>query len=93
MRFLHRRVKDTEARGPDAVNPPEPEAPEGSEGLAESQTDAVERERELGLLRDEQRRFDELTQRQLRYARYVWQPPSQGGDRRADDPEEAAKDR
>jgi hypothetical protein len=93
MKFLHRRAKDTEARGQDVVNPVEPEASEGSEALVEAQTDAVERERELGLLRDEGRRFDELTQRQLRYARYAWQPPSQGGDRRADDPDGPVKDR
>jgi hypothetical protein len=29
--------------------------------------------------------LDELSQRQLRYAAYAWQPPRQGGDRRADD--------
>jgi hypothetical protein len=44
-----------------------------------------ERTHELDLLRGEQERLDELAQRQLRYARYAWQPPSQGGDRRADD--------
>ena len=47
--------------------------------------DASEREHELEVLRAEQERLDELTQRQLRYADYAWQPPAQGGERRADD--------
>ena len=46
---------------------------------------ADEREYELDLLRSEQERLDELAQRQLRYADYAWEPPRQGGDRRADD--------
>jgi hypothetical protein len=37
------------------------------------------------VLREDQARFDELAQRQLRYAEYAWQPPAQGGERRADD--------
>lgn len=28
---------------------------------------------------------DELIARQVRYARYAWTPPAQGGERRADD--------
>jgi hypothetical protein len=47
--------------------------------------DADERHHELDLLRGEQERLDELAQRQLRYAHYAWQPPAQGGERRADD--------
>ena len=47
--------------------------------------DAEERAYELELLRSEQERLDDLAQRQLRYAKYAWQPPAQGGDRRADD--------
>jgi hypothetical protein len=47
--------------------------------------DADERAYELELLKGEQARLDDLAQRQLRYARYAWQPPAQGGDRRADD--------
>ena len=35
--------------------------------------------------RDLELRFDELAQRQLRYADYAWEPPAQGGERRADD--------
>jgi hypothetical protein len=51
--------------------------------------DAAERAYELDVLRDEQARLDDLTRRQLRYARYSWQPPAQGGDRRADDADQA----
>ena len=55
-----------------------------------AEADTAERERELDLLRGEQERLDELTQRQLRYADYAWQPPPQGGERRADDKDESA---
>jgi hypothetical protein len=47
--------------------------------------DEDERERELEILRGEQHRLDDLRQRQLRYERHAWQPPAQGGERRADD--------
>jgi hypothetical protein len=47
--------------------------------------DADERQHELEVLRDEQERLGELAQRQLRYAKYAWEPPAQGGSRRADD--------
>ena len=50
-----------------------------------SATAVDERDYELDLLRSEQERLDELAQRQLRYADYAWEPPRQGGDRRADD--------
>jgi hypothetical protein len=46
---------------------------------------ADERAYELDLLRSEQDRLDELAQRQLRYADYAWEPPRQGGERRAED--------
>jgi hypothetical protein len=49
--------------------------------------DAEERQHELDVLRAEAERIDELTQRQLKYAEYAWQPPDQGGERRADDPD------
>jgi hypothetical protein len=49
--------------------------------------EAAERAYELEIARDEQDRLDDLTRRQLRYADYAWQPPKQGGDRRADDGE------
>jgi hypothetical protein len=50
--------------------------------------EAEERQHELDVLRSEQERLDELAQRQLRYAQYAWQPPAQGGERRADDGDE-----
>ena len=49
--------------------------------------DAEERQHELDVLRGEQERLDDLAQRQLRYANYAWEPPRQGGERRADDGE------
>ena len=51
--------------------------------------DAAERAHDLELARAEQDRLDELSQRQLRYADYAWQPPKQGGERRSDDEEPA----
>jgi len=50
--------------------------------------DDDEREHELEVLRAEHERLDDLAQRQLRYAHYAWQPPAQGGERRADDADE-----
>jgi hypothetical protein len=49
--------------------------------------DAAERAYELEIARAEQDRLDDLKRRQLRYAEYAWQPPPQGGERRADDGE------
>ena len=46
---------------------------------------ADERAYELDLIRSEQERRDDLAQRQLRYADYAWEPPRQGGERRAED--------
>lgn len=63
---------------------PEDAAPDDPAGLEEA-----ERGHELELARSEQERLDELQQRQLRYERYAWEPPAQGGDRRADDETEA----
>ena len=51
--------------------------------------EAEERAYELELARAEQDRLDELQQRQLRYASYAWEPPAQGGERRADDQDNA----
>jgi hypothetical protein len=50
--------------------------------------DAAERAHDLELARSEQDRLDDLAQRQLRYADYAWQPPKQGGERRAEDEDE-----
>ena len=53
--------------------------------VSPSELEAEERAHELEMLRAEQERLDELTQRQLRYEKYAWQPPAQGGERRAED--------
>jgi hypothetical protein len=68
------------------------DGPEAREATAvdPAELEAAERQHELDLLRDEQQRLDELTQRQLRYADYAWQPPAQGGERRAEDSDEPA---
>ena len=55
--------------------------------------DAEERAHDLELARSEQDRLDDLSQRQLRYADYAWQPPKQGGERRAEDDDESSADR
>jgi hypothetical protein len=59
------------------------EATSGAPGSGTGEHDEAAYEREL--LREEAARLDELQQRQLRYAEYSWQPPAQGGPRRADD--------
>ena len=51
--------------------------------------DAAEKAYELDLLREDQARMSDLVQRQLRYAEYAWTPPTQGGERRADDADDA----
>lgn len=67
-----------------------PEAPEAAPADAAA-IDADERRHELEILRGEQERLDDLAQRQLRYADYAWQPPRQGGERRADDRDEPSR--
>lgn len=61
----------------------EPPATPPADG-SPSAADEAAREREL-LLAEARRLDDDLIQRQLRYADRSWTPPSQGGDRRADD--------
>jgi hypothetical protein len=85
MGFLRRLLGGAD---PDAT-PTTPETAVPS--AAASASDDDERAYELDLLRAEQERLDELRQRQLRYAEYAWQPPAQGGPRRADD-EDAGRD-
>lgn len=86
MGFLRRLLgrNDTAAGDPRGADPDgagDPtEAPQPAPSL-----DQLEREHELDVLRDEQRRLDELQQRQLRYEKYSWQPPAQGGEQRSDD--------
>lgn len=69
---------------------PTPEAPEAAP-LDGAAIDADERQHELEVLRGEQERLDELAQRQIRYAAYAWEPPRQGGERRADDRDEPSR--
>jgi hypothetical protein len=80
MGFLRRLFGGGSDAGPPAVTPLEPSE------LADDE--AAERQRDLEVLREEQERFDDLAQRQLRYADYAWKPPAQGGERRADDADE-----
>jgi hypothetical protein len=68
----------------------EPDGPTDTDPADSVDIDADERARDLELARGEQDRLDELRQRQLRYADYAWQPPRQGGERRADDEEKSA---
>src|SRR2546430_14396495 len=84
MRFL-RRSRDGEASPPGERDAPQTHEPEVSE--ADPELDAEELDRELNLLREEQRRVGELGQRQQRYARFAWPPPAEGGTRRAGDPD------
>ena len=55
--------------------------------------EASERQHEHEILAGENERLDELQQRQLRYADYAWQPPAQGGEKRADDTDTSAAGR
>ena len=77
MSFLKRLLGGGSSSGPAESTPFDPAVAE-----------AEERQHELEVLRDEQERLDDLAQRQLRYADYAWQPPAQGGERRADDADE-----
>ena len=82
MGFLKRLFGGSSEAGPDE-SPAPPATP--------AELDAEERAHELELARGEQDRLSDLQQRQLKYEEYAWEPPAQGGARRADD-EEAAKD-
>ena len=82
MGFLKRLFGGSTEAGPD--NPPAAPA-------TPAELDAEERAHELELARGEQDRLSDLQQRQLRYSDYAWEPPAQGGTRRADD-EDATKD-
>ena len=80
MGFLRRLLRGESGSPAGETQPPEDAA---------SAADA-EGARDLELLREEQDRLDELARRQLRYADYAWEPPAQGGERRADDADEGA---
>jgi len=69
-----------------------PPAPGVSQAPATSaEADEYTRDRELARAEAE-RLSDDLIQRQLRYADRSWQPPAQGGSRRADDASGAPED-
>ena len=74
MGFLRRLLGGESGLPPGETQPPEDAAAADDE-----------RARDLELLREEQDRLDDLARRQLRYADYAWEPPAQGGERRADD--------
>jgi hypothetical protein len=79
MGFLRRLLGGT-------AHPDQPDAaPVDSADVGPDDVDADEREYEHELLEGERDRLDELAQRQLRFAKHAWQPPAQGGERRADD--------
>ena len=80
MGFLRRIFGGASDSGHDAATTGVDDGEAGSVEL-----DADERQHELDVLRSEAERLDELTQRQLKYAEYAWQPPDQGGERRADE--------
>ena len=81
-----------EANAASFAPPPAPPAPPAPTTPATpAELEAEERAHELELAHSEQDRLSDLQQRQLRYAEYAWEPPAQGGTRRADD-EDAAKD-
>lgn len=82
-----RRLFGAEASSPSRETPPV-EGPLNA--YANADADAEERARDLDLLREDQERLDDLARRQLRYAEYAWEPPAQGGERRADDVDAAA---
>jgi hypothetical protein len=89
MDFLRRRLRGSAGPGGAPAAPDTAEAETGADpGEARASPvdeEAQERDYELDLLRQEQDRLDDLQQRQLRYANYAWEPPAQGGERRADD--------
>jgi hypothetical protein len=93
MDFLRRRLRGGAASTEEPTVPDAEDAATASDAQADPQEakadpvdpDAQERAYELDLIRQDQDRLDELQQRQLRYAKYAWEPPAQGGERRADD--------
>ena len=87
MGFIRRLLGG--GRPSDAAPNPPTDAADAADVTDNGELDAAEREHEDEVLREEQARLDDLAQRQLKYARYSWQPPPQGGDRRADDTDKA----
>ena len=99
MDFLRRRLRGGAASTEAPTVPDRADAATASDAQADPQDakadpvdpDAQERAYELDLIRQEQDRLDELQQRQLRYANYAWEPPAQGGERRADDEDRSGR--
>ena len=87
MGFLRRLL------GSEPAAPTEPVSADAAPAATHAPTAAEddERARELELLREDQDRQDDLTRRQQRYAEYAWEPPAQGGERRADDAEQGGE--
>lgn len=83
MGFLRRLLRG-EPSSPSSESSPVEDQP-GADGDG----DADEHARDVDLLREDQERLDDLARRQLRYAQYAWEPPAQGGERRADDTDPA----
>lgn len=81
MGFLRRILGG--GRGDDEAEPAAGTGAAGQE-VDSVEPDAEERQHELDMLRSEAERLDDLSQRQLKYADYAWQPPDQGGEERAD---------
>jgi hypothetical protein len=88
MSFLRRLLggsEGTETNGATGATAEKAEPPATTAELEEA-----ERKYELDLAREEARRLSDLQQRQLKYSDRAWTPPRQGGERRADDEDEAA---
>jgi hypothetical protein len=88
MAFL-RRLLGGRARSEPEAAPTDSAEPEAAP-TDPAELEVSEHEHELDLARGEQQRLDDLQQRQLRYAQYAWQPPAQGGERRAEDDDKPA---
>jgi hypothetical protein len=58
----------------------EPPAP-----VNDAEADVAEDAYQRDLLREDHERMTDLQRRQLRYSDYAWQPPDEGGERRAED--------
>jgi hypothetical protein len=86
MGFLRRLLGGTDQRHADGTDAGGPSGAAATDSRTPApDPEADERAYELALLREEQARLDEFVQRQQRYAAYAWQPPAEGGTRRADD--------
>jgi hypothetical protein len=83
MGFLRRLLGSAPAE-------PAGERTEADEPAGDSSADDDERARELELARFDQERVSDLVRRQQQYADRSWTPPAQGGERRADDGDDAS---